>query len=162
MFLGKNSVTLDAKRRFQFPSKLRDALDVICAKQVYVVSDSRGFLEIYPSTIWHKRAALINALPQSAAQEKVDFYSNSEAAEIDATGRLSLTAPHCDEAALNAGALLLKSAGTHFELWNVEREAAQRAANAQRAPSAAYLAMPAAASVDDLLPAPPKVDLPQA
>ncbi len=154
MFLGKSQVTLDPKRRFQFPSKLRELLDAVCAKQVVVVSDARGFLEIYPSTIWEKRAELIDALPQAAAQEKVDFYSNSEHAEIDSSGRLSLTATQCEEAGFNAGTLLLKSAGTHFELWNVEREAAQRAAKALQPQSAAYLAMPAAASVKDLMPRP--------
>lgn len=156
MFLGKNSVTLDPKRRFQFPAKLREALQAMCGQKVYVVSNPQGFLQIYPSTVWEKRAALINQLPESAEQDKVDFYSNSDDAEIDGTGRLSLTVSQCNEAGLSAGALLLKSAGTHFELWNVEREAAQRTANAGRAQSAAYLAMPSAASLKDLQAPPPE------
>lgn len=155
MLLGKTLVTIDPKNRFQFPIKHRDMLAAICAKQVVVVADPRGFLEIYPRLVWDKRAELIDALPQSAAQEKVDFYSNSEAAEIDASGRLSLTAAQCEEAGLQAGSALLKAAGTHFELWDTVREAAQRSARALQPQSAAYLAMPAAASVKDLISRPP-------
>lgn len=151
MFLGKNALTVDLKGRTQFPAKYRDDLALLCNKQVMIVAcEVKGCLEVYPLPVWEARLAIIDALPESAADEKTSFYSNSEAAEIDASGRLALTPMQRAAGDVQPGPALLKAAGTFFEIWNIEREAAYAAAQKLRAKSSAYESMPAAYSATQL------------
>lgn len=116
-YTGASDITIDAKGRFLFPAKYRDALHADCAGELVVSHELQGCLAIYTKTYWLKKADAWAALPDDAQPFVAHFMSTSEHIALDAGGRLALTPELRAAIALPAGQANLRGVGDYFELW---------------------------------------------
>ncbi len=114
---GISDITIDAKGRFLFPAKYRDALLADCAGELVVSHELQGCLAIYTKTYWLKKADAMATLPDDAQPFVAHFMATSEHITLDAGGRLALTPELRAAIALQAGSATLKGVGDYFELW---------------------------------------------
>jgi MraZ protein len=118
---GVQHLNLDVKGRMTMPSRHRDALvssDNGCLVATFDIH-VRCIL-IYPLTIWERMEKELQKIP--AVDPKVRslqrfILGNATDLEIDANGRILLTAPLRKYANLDK-AVVLVSKGDRFELWN--------------------------------------------
>ena len=128
MYIGTSQLTIDAKGRFLFPAKYRDALHVRCEGALVVAHELQGCLAIYTQDYWQKKAEVYRELPEDSQAFVAHFMSTSEPIGLDSSGRLALTPELRKLIGLEAGAAVLKGVGDYFELWtqsDSENELAQ-------------------------------------
>lgn len=127
-FIGPSYITIDAKGRFLFPAKHRDAVHAECNGEMTVSHDLSGCLTIYTKNYWLKKADAMASLPEEAQPFVAHFMSTSEHISLDAGGRLALTPELREAIALEPGPALLKAVGDYFELWTQHdaREAVEK------------------------------------
>lgn len=116
-YTGTSDTTVDAKGRFLFPAKYRDALQAECAGELVVSHEVQGCLAIYTKTYWLKKADAMALLPDDAQPFVAHFMATSEHITLDSGGRLALTPELRAAISLVPGAATLKGVGDYFELW---------------------------------------------
>ena len=123
MFLGVNTLNVDAKGRLAIPVKHRDALAECCASRVTVtinpISKARC-LWLFPDDEWRKVALKLAELPamhgRSQALKRL-LLGNASEIEIDAQGRILLSAEQRRYAGLGKRVALVGQVNK-FEIWD--------------------------------------------
>ena len=126
MFQGASSLSLDAKGRLSVPTRHRDVLTATAAGQLTVTRHPHGCLMIFPRPAWEQFRERIAAMPLKDQWLKRLFLGNAMDVEMDSTGRI-LISPELRAAAGISRETLLLGMGSHFELWDAQRYAAQEA-----------------------------------
>lgn len=120
-FRGINPINLDAKGRMAIPSRYREQLSVHCAGQMVVTidTDTRCLL-LYPIHEWEEIQQKIEALPNFDKRvRKIQrlLLGHATDVELDANGRMLLSAPLREYAQLDKKIVLLGQ-GKKFEIWS--------------------------------------------
>ncbi len=120
-FRGINPINLDAKGRMAIPSRYREQLSVHCAGQMVVTidTDSRCLL-LYPVHEWEEIQEKIEALPnfdKGVRRIQRLLLGHATDVELDANGRMLLSAPLREYAQLEKKVILLGQ-GKKFEIWS--------------------------------------------
>lgn len=124
MFVGGHAINMDAKGRLAIPARVRETLADACAGRVVVTAHpTERCLLIYPEAKWEEILPSIVALKdfnKADARIKRLMMGNACAMELDANGRILLSAPLRTHARLEKK-LLLQGIGESFELWGEEQ-----------------------------------------
>ncbi|MCB1801023.1 MAG: division/cell wall cluster transcriptional repressor MraZ [Gammaproteobacteria bacterium] len=125
MFLGVNTLNLDAKGRLAIPAKHREALAECCASRVAVTLNpvSRDkCLWLYPENEWRDVARKLSRLPamdgKSQALKRLILGHASEL-ELDGQGRILLSNELRSYAGLGKRVALVGQVNK-FEIWDVD------------------------------------------
>ncbi|MEM9322546.1 MAG: division/cell wall cluster transcriptional repressor MraZ [Pseudomonadota bacterium] len=123
MFRGLNKVTVDAKGRFAFPTRVRERISQRCANQLVATVDRDHCLLIYPMPDWEdierKLERLPSFNPQTRRLQRLMLGHASEM-ELDSHGRVLLQATLREFAGIEKHAVLVGQ-GRKFELWDETR-----------------------------------------
>ncbi|NQZ30038.1 MAG: division/cell wall cluster transcriptional repressor MraZ [Oceanospirillaceae bacterium] len=121
MFRGINPINLDTKGRMAIPSRYREPLAVHCAGQMVATIDTESrCLLLYPIHEWEVIQKKIEALPsfdKNARRIQRLLLGHATDIEMDANGRLLLSAPLREYAQLEKKIVLLGQ-GKKFEIWS--------------------------------------------
>ena len=126
MFQGRSALAMDAKGRVAVPARHRDALSGQCAGALTLTKHPHGCLLLFPRPVWEEHRAKIAAWPMSARAWQRIFLGSATDVELDGTGRI-LVAPELRVAAGLDKDVVLMGMGSHFELWDASRLAADEA-----------------------------------
>jgi MraZ protein len=120
-FRGASNLSIDAKGRMVLPARYRERLSEICEGQLVVTIDTdKPCLLIYPLPEWEVLEQKINALPgfnKKARRIQRMLIGYATDIEVDANGRMLLSAPLRSYAQLEKKALLIGQ-GNKLELWD--------------------------------------------
>ena len=119
-------MTVDGKGRIAMPSRHRELLNTMGVSQLTVTKNPEGCLMIFPRPAWESFEARIAALPMEGSGWKRVFLGSAMDVEIDGTSRILIAPELRTYAGIDRDVMLL-GMGTHFELWDVQRHAAQEA-----------------------------------
>ena len=99
MFLGEYSHALDSKKRIYMPAKYREELG-----ETFVITKSVDkCLTVYTMEEWLKLKEKLDALPAAKSRQIKRFiFANADDAHCDAQGRVLISAPLRDYAAMRA------------------------------------------------------------
>jgi MraZ protein len=114
---GAHLLSLDAKGRMTVPLRVRERLAAQSAGKVVVTADYMGFLLLFPEPLWGAFYEAALALPRSAELARNTILSNAEALEVDAGGRLQLSANLRTEAGLDKDVRLAWNV-SRYEIWD--------------------------------------------
>lgn len=103
------------------PSRYRDALASQCEGRVTLTRHPDGCVLIYPRPTWEARREEIIRLPQSTRPLQRVLLGSASDVEMDSAGRV-LIAPELRSITAIERDVMLLGMGTHFELWDVERQ----------------------------------------
>ena len=121
MFRGVSHINLDAKGRLAIPTRYRPQLSSGEEHRVVVtVNNSERCLWLYPLAQWESIEEKLVELPSlnPAAQSlKRILMGHATDTEIDASGRILLSAPLRQYAGLEKRVVLIGQ-GNKFEIWN--------------------------------------------
>jgi MraZ protein len=125
VFLGVNTLNLDAKGRIAIPAKYRDTLAQTCASRVVVTinpNPSDKCLWLYPENEWNDVARRLSRLPNmqrevQLIQRMVLGYASE--VELDGQGRILLSNELRDYAGLGKRVALVGNM-QKFEIWDAE------------------------------------------
>jgi MraZ protein len=121
MFLGVNTLNLDAKGRMAIPAKYRDALAHSGVVRVVVTINPREHcLWLYPENEWSEIARKLSRLPTLKPQNQLLqrlLLGHASEAELDAQGRILLPTELRDYAGLGKKVSLVGQ-GHKFEIWD--------------------------------------------
>ncbi len=123
MFRGISPLSLDGKGRMSIPSRYRDRLRECCSGQVVVTIDRDRCLLIYPMPTWEeveRKLVQLSSTNHKARGLKRLLMGHAEECEIDASGRILLSAPLREFAELDKRVVLVGQ-GNKFELWDEQR-----------------------------------------
>jgi MraZ protein len=123
VFQGASAINLDAKGRMSIPAKHRDALAVQCEGRLTLTKHPHGCLLFFPRPVWESHREQIAAWPMSARAWQRIFLGNACDVEMDSAGRI-LIAPELRAAVGLAKDVMLLGMGTHFEIWDAAKLAA--------------------------------------
>lgn len=126
-FQGTSALALDAKGRLTVPSRHRDVLQALSAGQLTLTKHPEGCLLVFPRPVWEGFREKVAALPMQAAGWKRIFLGSAMDVEVDSASRV-LISPELREAAGLVRDVHLVGMGTHLELWDAARRAANEAA----------------------------------
>jgi len=123
MFLGTNTLSLDAKGRIAIPAKYRARLHEICGgKLVITYNPLDKCLPIYPYPEWleceQKMEAVEDQTDQFRSFQRL-LYSYTNEVDMDGSGRVLVPQSSRDEIGLEKNAVLIGH-GKKFELWSEE------------------------------------------
>lgn len=121
MFQGASQLTIDAKGRLSMPSRHRDVLAAQCEGRVTLTRHPDGCVLIYPRPTWEARREQIIRLPQSARPLQRVLLGSANDVDMDSAGRLLISPELRAVTAIERDVMLL-GMGTHFELWDAERQ----------------------------------------
>ena len=127
MFQGASAINLDAKGRMSIPAKHRDALSVQCEGRMTLTKHPHGCLLFFPRPVWEQHRDQIAAWPMSARAWQRIFLGNACDVELDSAGRV-LISPELRAAVGLEKEVMMLGMGTHFEIWDATRLAADEAA----------------------------------
>lgn len=123
MFVGVNTLNLDAKGRIAVPAKHRDPLADCCASRVVVTVNpiaGERCLWLYPESEWRAVARTLSRLPtmdrQAQALRRLMIGFASEL-ELDGQGRILLTNEQREFAGLDKRVVLVGQV-QKFEIWD--------------------------------------------
>ena len=94
MFLGVNTLNLDAKGRLAIPAKHRDTLAQCCASRVVVTINPNAddqCLWLYPENEWREIARKLSRLPTMKRQNQLIqrlMLGHASELELDSQGRI--------------------------------------------------------------------------
>ncbi|BAN68393.1 division/cell wall cluster transcriptional repressor MraZ [endosymbiont of unidentified scaly snail isolate Monju] len=129
MFLGVNTLNLDAKGRMAIPARYRNALAECCGSRVVVTINPREHcLWLYPETEWQEIARKVARLPTLNRQNLILqrlLLGHASELEMDGQGRILLSAELREYARLGKKVSLIGQ-GQKFEIWDAESMAAER------------------------------------
>lgn len=125
MYLGVNTLNLDAKGRLAVPAKHRESLAETCASRLVVTinpSSTDRCLWLYPEDQWLKVAQKLAELP--AVDKRAQAYKrlilgHASEQELDAQGRIRVTPELRDYAGLGKRVAVVGQV-TKFEIWDIE------------------------------------------
>lgn len=121
MFLGVNTLNLDAKGRMAIPAKHRDALADCCASRVVVTINPREHcLWLYPESEWRDIARKLSRLPTLKRQNQLLqrlLLGHASELEMDGQGRILLSTELREYAGLGKK-ISLVGQGHKFEIWD--------------------------------------------
>ena len=132
MFLGVNTLNLDAKGRLAIPAKHRDALAQCCASRVVVTINPNPedqCLWLYPENEWREIARKLSRLPTMKRQNQLIqrlVLGHASEVELDAQGRILLSTELREYANLGKRVALVGQVHK-FEIWDEEVWAGSRA-----------------------------------
>jgi len=126
VFQGPSVLTLDSKGRIAVPVRHREVLAAAGVNQLTMTLHPDGALMVFPRPTWLSFCERLHALPFEAARWKRMFLGNATDVDIDASSRV-LIAPELREAAGLVREVKMMGVGSHLELWDVQREAADLA-----------------------------------
>lgn len=119
MFVGEYSHNIDAKGRIIIPSKLREQL----GEHFMVTKGFEGCLFVYPMDVWEELAENLSKLPsnqKSARYLQRTFLSGAAEAEPDKQGKVLITPPHREYAALTKEVVII-GVSKRVEIWDAQR-----------------------------------------
>ena len=123
MFRGVAQLNLDSKGRLAVPARYRDSLLARCGGHLVITADSDRCLLIYPLPDWEPIEQKLMQLSSFNAQIRElqrRIVGYAEDAQLDATGRVLISAALRDYAQLGKNVVLVGQ-GAKFELWNQEK-----------------------------------------
>lgn len=126
-FQGTSALALDAKGRLTVPARHRDVLHALAAGQLTLTKHPEGCLMVFPRPVWEGFREKVAALPMSASGWKRIFLGSAMDVEIDGASRV-LISPELRASAALTRDVMLVGMGTHLELWDAARHAANEAA----------------------------------
>ena len=127
MFQGASAINLDAKGRMSIPAKHRDALAIQCEGRLTLTRHPQGCLLFFPRPVWESHRDQIAAWPMSARAWQRIFLGNACDVEMDSAGRI-LISPELRSAVGLEKEVMMLGMGSHFEIWDATRLAADEAA----------------------------------
>ncbi len=127
MFQGASAINLDAKGRMSIPAKHRDALAQQCEGRLTLTRHPHGCLLFFPRNVWETHREQIAAWPMSARAWQRIFLGNACDVEMDSAGRV-LISPELRAAVGLEKEVMMLGMGTHFEIWDAAKLAADEAA----------------------------------
>ena len=119
MFVGEYSHNIDAKGRIIMPAKLREQL----GEHFMVTKGFEGCLFVYPMDVWEELAENLSKLPsnqKSARYLQRTFLSGAAEAEPDKQGKVLITPPHREYAALTKEVVII-GVSKRVEIWDAQR-----------------------------------------
>lgn len=131
MFLGVNTLNLDAKGRLAIPAKHRDALAQCCASRVVVTINPHPqdqCLWLYPENEWREIARKLSRLPSMNRQNQLIqrlMLGHASELELDSQGRILLSNELRDYAGLGKRVSLVGQVHK-FEIWDEQVWAGNR------------------------------------
>jgi len=126
VFLGVNTLNLDAKGRMAIPAKHRDALSH--ARVVATVNPQEHCLWLYPEDEWREIARKLSRLPTMDRQNRLLqrlLLGHASELDMDAQGRILLS-PELREYAGLGKKISLVGQGHKFEIWDEQAWAGSR------------------------------------
>lgn len=126
MFQGASAINLDAKGRISIPAKHRDALSQQCEGRMTLTKHPHGCLLFFPRPVWEQHREQIAAWPMSARAWQRIFLGNACDVELDSAGRV-LISPELRAAVGLEKEVMMLGMGTHFEIWDAAKLAADEA-----------------------------------
>lgn len=121
MLRGVHSLALDAKGRIAVPSRYRAALEAIASNQMVVTIDTESkCLLIYPLPEWEvvqEKISALSSFNKAARRIQRLLIGYATDVEVDSAGRLLISGPLREHAALDKKVVLLGQ-GNKFELWS--------------------------------------------
>jgi MraZ protein len=126
VFQGASAINLDAKGRMSIPAKHRDALSQQCEGRMTLTKHPHGCLLFFPRPVWEQHREQIAAWPMSARAWQRIFLGNACDVELDSAGRI-LISPELRAAVGLEKEVMMLGMGTHFEIWDAARLAADEA-----------------------------------
>jgi MraZ protein len=121
VFQGASQLTIDAKGRLSMPTRHRDALMAQCEGRLTLTRHPDGCVLVYPRPTWEAKREEVVRLPQSARPLQRVLLGSANDVEMDSAGRV-LVAPELRTIAGIDRDVMLLGMGTHFELWDLERQ----------------------------------------
>lgn len=122
MYLGSNSISMDAKGRFAIPAKVRDSLLSDCGGRIVVTAHTEErCLLVYPEQQWQLLLPKIESLPninRKAAKMQRLLLGYATPLEIDGTSGRILLPPTLREYAGLEKKLMLVGQSKKLELWS--------------------------------------------
>jgi len=131
VFLGVNTLNLDAKGRLAIPAKHRDALAQCCASRVVVTINPHPqdqCLWLYPENEWREIARKLSRLPSMNRQNQLIqrlMLGHASELELDTQGRILLSSELRDYAGLGKRVSLVGQVHK-FEIWDEQAWAGNR------------------------------------
>lgn len=123
MFLGVNTLNLDAKGRMAIPAKHREGLAACCGSRVVTTINPRsGCLWLYPENEWREIARKVSRLPTLKRQNQLLqrlLLGHASEMDLDGQGRILLSNELRDYAQLGKRVALVGQ-GNKFEIWDEE------------------------------------------
>jgi MraZ protein len=126
VFQGASAINLDAKGRISIPAKHRDALSQQCEGRMTLTKHPHGCLLFFPRPVWEQHREQIAAWPMSARAWQRIFLGNACDVELDSAGRV-LISPELRAAVGLEKEVMMLGMGTHFEIWDAAKLAADEA-----------------------------------
>jgi len=126
VFQGASAINLDAKGRMSIPAKHRDALSQQCEGRMTLTKHPHGCLLFFPRPVWEQHREQIAAWPMSARAWQRIFLGNACDVELDSAGRI-LISPELRAAVGLEKEVMMLGMGTHFEIWDAAKLAADEA-----------------------------------
>ncbi len=125
-FYGNFTHRLDNKGRVSIPSKYRKILEDKYKCQELVITVLDNALSIYPLAEWEKikleRLSTVDTTTPEGRKKVRQFASNAEEVEVDAQGRVLLSAELQAKAGLVKGEEVVIAGNLHcFEIWHPQR-----------------------------------------
>ena len=108
------------------PARHRELLAAMGVNQLTLTKHPEGSLLVFPRPAWETFRDKVAALPMDSSGWKRIFLGNAMDATLDAASRL-LISPELRVAAGLSKEVMLLGMGSHFELWDAQRYAAQEA-----------------------------------
>ena len=109
------------------PAKHRDALALQCEGRLTLTRHPHGCLLFFPRPVWETHRDQIAAWPMSARAWQRIFLGNACDVEMDSAGRV-LISPELRAAVGLEKEVMMLGMGTHFEIWDAAKLAADEAA----------------------------------
>ena len=121
-FRGVDTINLDGKGRFSFPTKYRADLKEHCDCKLVVTANREGCLVVYPLPLWEQVEESLTKLPQlhkSAMRLKRFILGHASQCDLDGHGRILLPEKLREFAKLDKK-IVLCSLVDRFEIWAEE------------------------------------------
>lgn len=108
--------------------------------QLTITRHPRGYLMVYPRSVWQAFRERVAGLPEEASWWKRTWLGYATDVDIDTSGRV-LVAPELRSAAGIGKDVMLLGMGSHLELWDAQTHA-QKEAIAMQGGQADQVAVP--------------------
>ena len=119
MFVGEFTHNIDAKGRIIIPAKFCEQL----GEQFMITKGFEGCLFVYPMDVWEELAENLSKLPsnqKSARFLQRTFLSGASEGEPDKQGKVLITQPHREYAALTKEVVII-GVSKRVEIWDAQR-----------------------------------------
>lgn len=115
--------TLDEKRRFAIPKRIRDALGCSTEPVVYLAPGTDGSLSLYALDAFNRLADQLDRVSPTAHDVRAFsrmFFAHAQSVELDRQGRVRVS-PELAELASLTKEIVLVGVRDHLEIWDRSR-----------------------------------------